>query len=303
MSGTRFAIPAAAIWLLVGLVLGWGMSWPLMKLALSEMPPLRFRAFAVGVGTIGLFAAAWISGARLALPRGALSRIAGVAFFNSIAWSVSMAYGLRLVDSGRAAIVVYTFPVWSIPLGAWLLGEPITRRRLAGLVLGMSGMALLLGGELHAVGRAPLGALLLLGTAASWAVGTVLMKRWAVDVPASAYTAWMSLIAFVPLLAATLLLERGPLHPFGLSAGPMFGAFYSALIAALFCQWAWLRLVRLTSAGVASLSILAVPVVGVASGMVLLGERPGASDIGALALVLASLGTVVLPSRTRRAPG
>jgi drug/metabolite transporter (DMT)-like permease len=295
------ALPVVALWLIAALAILWGASWPLMKLALTEMPPLRFRAFAVGVAAAGLFAVAWASGSKIALPRGAFARIAGVTMFSAIAWSICMAYGLRLMESSRAAIIAYTFPAWSVPLSAWLLGEPITRRRAAGLALGMAGMLLLLGDELYAVGRSPLGALLLFANAACWAIGTVLMRYWRVDVPASSYTAWMNFIAWVPITLLSVCVEQGPFHPFYLSTGPMVGVLYSALVAALLCQWAWFKLVTITSASVASLSILIVPVIGVFTSMMVLGEHPRLTDLAALVMVVASLCTVMLPGRTSSA--
>ncbi len=298
----RHSISPLAYFLIVAIALMWGLSWPLMKMALLEMQPLRFRAFSVGVGAIGLFAIAAASGASLRVSRPVFWRIAGVSLFSAVGWSLSMAYGLRLMASNRAVIIAYTFPVWSVPLSAWLLSEPLTRRRMMGLVLGMAGLVLLLGDEIYAVGRAPLGAVLMFATATCWAIGTILAKKWSVPVPASTFSAWLNVVAFVPLFALSLAIEQGPFTPFGFSAGPIIGALYSALVASLLCQWAWFKLVAVTTATVASLSILAVPIVGVFSSLVVLGEVPRASDYAALALVVASLATVMLPGRSVAAP-
>jgi drug/metabolite transporter (DMT)-like permease len=290
-------IPPLAYALMVALALLWGLSWPLMKLALTEMEPLRFRVFAVAIGGAGLLLVARASGYSLRVTPGQLWRTALVAFFSAVLWSVFMSYGLRLMASGRAVIIAYTFPVWSVPLSAWLLGEPLTRRRTGGLALGMAGLALLLGDEIHAVGRSPLGALLMFATATCWAAGTILAKKFALPIPVSVFAGWQNVLAAVPLLALSLLLESGPFAPFGLSTGPMLGALYAAFVASLFCHWAWYKLVSITPATVASLSILSVPIVGVFFGLLVLGERARATDYIALALVVASLCTVMLPGR------
>jgi drug/metabolite transporter (DMT)-like permease len=299
MRSAHARIPASVYWLVAVLGVLWGLSWPFMKLALAEMEPLRLRMFTTGVGAAGLFLIAWGTGAMIAVPRGAWMRIAVMALFNMAAWSVLMIYGLQAMESGRAVILAYTFPVWTVPLNAWLMREPVTPRRLAGLVLGMAGMALLLGDELLSVGRSPLGALLLVGSAISWAIGTVVMKRWPVDLPAISLTAWQCLLAWAPIAALALIFEVGPLHPFGFSTGPLIGVLYSALISALVCQWAWYRIVMITSAAVSSLSILAVPVIGVFCSMWMLGEQPKLTDFTALALVVASLATVLLPFKAQ----
>jgi drug/metabolite transporter (DMT)-like permease len=291
------SIPAAAYWLTVALALFWGLSWPLMKLGLTEMEPMRFRSFTVGFGSLGLFLIAMASGASVRITRQAFWRIAGVALFSTTAWSICMAYGLRMMESGRAVIIAYTFPVWSVPISAWLLKEPLTPRRWMGLALGMGGLLLLLGDEIYAVGRAPLGALLMFATATCWAFGTILAKKWSTGMPASAFTAWVNLIGVAPLIVLSIVFESGPFHPFGGTLGPMLATIYALLFASLICQWAWFKLVSITTATVASLAILSVPIVGVFFGTIVLGEVPRPTDYLALLLVVASLATVVLPGR------
>jgi drug/metabolite transporter (DMT)-like permease len=74
---------------------------------------------------------------------------------------------------------------------------------------------------------------------------------------------------------------------------------YNVLIAFSFAQWAWIRIATTVPVAVSSLSMLMIPVLGVFSGMVFLGERPSWAEYAALALVLGSLLTVVLPQRAR----
>jgi drug/metabolite transporter (DMT)-like permease len=300
---TRRQIPALGYFLIASLAVLWGLSWPMMKLALTEMQPLRFRAFSVGVGGFGLMLVVWASGASMRVTPSQFWRIAGVALFTTIGWSLAMAYGLRLMASGRAAILAYTFPVWSVPLSAWLLGEALTRRRVLGLALGMAGLALLLGDEIYAVGRSPLGALLMFATAICWAAGTILAKKWSVPVPASVFASWINLVGLSVILPMSVLLETGPFLPFGLETGPMVGALFSGFIASLLCQWAWFKLVSVTTASVASLSILSVPIVGVFCGIAVLQEVPRFTDFAALALVVGSLCTVLLPGRAGAVEG
>ena len=175
--------------------------------------------------------------------------------------------------------------------------EPVTVRKLCGLGLGLGGMALLLGDEIFAIGRLPLGALLLVGSAIFWAIGTVLMKRWPVALPVVSFTAWQTLISLAPIAALALWLEHGPLHPFGLPLKVMGAVLYGAVISSIFAQWMWYRIVELTSPAVSSISITVVPVMGVFFGMLILGEQPRTTDFAALALVVGSLAFILLPSR------
>jgi drug/metabolite transporter (DMT)-like permease len=202
--------------------------------------------------------------------------------------------------SGRAAIIGYTMPIWGVFLSVWLLGEPFTRRRALGVTLGLAGMLFLLGGEIQAVGRSPLGALCMLGAAFTWALGTVIMKRWPVDLPASSFTAWQLVVGLGPILIIALVAERGSFNPFILSTGPFLGVLFNLVVAFNFCYWAWYKIALLAPVSVASLSVMMIPVVGVFSSVLVLGEAPGWNDYTALVLVVAALSTVMIPKRDER---
>jgi drug/metabolite transporter (DMT)-like permease len=290
--------PPRLIWLLVGLTLGWGINWPMMKLAVREMPPMHFRTLCLVAGAAGLFAMAKVGGLRIAVPKGQWIRLIVAAFFNICGWNIFAIYGISLMASGRAAILGYTMPIWGVLLSAWLLKESLTTRRVLGVTLGLAGLLFLLGGEIRAVGRAPLGALCMLIAAFTWALGTVLMKRWPVDMPPSSFTAWQLSIGLIPVLLIALVAEQGPFSPFGLSPGPLFGVLFNLIVAFNFCYWAWYKIALLAPVGVSSLSTMMIPVVGVFSGMLVLGESPRWTDFAALILVVASLSTVMVPSRS-----
>jgi drug/metabolite transporter (DMT)-like permease len=286
--------------LLIGLTVGWGLNWPAMKLVLSEMAPLHFRTLCLLLGAAGLLSLAWAGGRRIRVPEGQWGRLVAMALFTMSGWNIFAIYGISLLASGRAAILGYTMPAWSVLLSAWLLGEPLTRRRILGVALGSGGMLLLLGSEAQTLGRSPAGVLLMIAAAFCWALGAVLMKRWPIDLPATSFTGWQMLIGVVPILAMALVFERGSFNPFVLSTGPLLGVAYNILVAYNFCYWAWTKMVTLAPVGVASLAIMMTPVVGVFSGMLLLGESPHWQDYGALGLVVASLATVLRPARTAR---
>ena len=149
------------------------------------------------------------------------------------------------------------------------------------------------------IGDAPLGTVLMLGASMSWALGTLCTKRWPVDLPASSFTAWQLLLSVVPFGVGSILLEPGGMSLSGLGVWPIMGVIYNVLVSFMFCMWAWTRIVVIVPATVSSLSPLLIPVVGVFSGMVMLGEKPQWTDFGGLLLVSMALATVVIPPRQR----
>jgi len=289
--------PPRLIGLLVALTLGWGFNWPIMKIALGEMAPMHFRTWCLTAGAIGLFAIARASGNTIRIPQGQFGRLLAISLVNMTCWNVCAIYGLPLLPSGRAAILGYTMPVWSVPLSVWLLKERVSARRVAGMVIGLAGMLALLGSELQAVNQSPLGVALLMGAAFSWALGTVMIKRWPVAMPATSFTAWQMVLGGIPIFAVALFIESGSFDLLALSAGPLLATLYSTLVAFIICFWAWITIARNAPVGAASIAVLMTPVVGVFSGMLLLDEQPHWLDYLALLLVVVSIGTVVLPAR------
>ncbi|HWA37886.1 MAG TPA: DMT family transporter [Burkholderiales bacterium] len=289
-------LPRRLWWILAALTLAWGFNWTAMKVSLTEIPPWTFRALCLSCGSGVLFVALKLGGEKLAVPRGQWPRLWMLALLNITCWNMLVAFGLLSIPSGRAAILAYLMPAWAIPLSILVLGEKFNGRKLAGLALGLGALLLLLGDGVRTLGTAPLGSLLVVGASVSWALGTVLQKRFPVAMPSAAYTAWIMLLGGVPIFLGALVFDDfGSLQ--GASGWPLAGLLYNIFVAFAFAHWAWIKIATSVPVGVFSLSMLVIPVVGVISGMLFLGERPSWAEYVALGLVLASLMTVVLPAR------
>lgn len=296
MSAEPDHLPRRLWWVLGSLTLAWGFNWTALKVALSEVPPWTFRSLCLGLGSAVLFIALRSGGQKLALPTGQWGRLWLLAILNITTWNMLVAFGVGMIPSGRAAILAYTMPVWAVPLSVWLLGERITGRKLLGLALGLGGLVLILGQSFVSIGSAPLGSLLVVSAALSWALGTVLQKRFPVNIPVGPYTAWIMLLGGVPIFLGALLFEDWrSLREVGTAA--WLGTLYNVVVAFAFAHWAWIKIATSVPVSVFSISMLIIPVVGVVCGILFLGERPSWAEYTALALVLAALMTVLRPGR------
>ena len=293
--GTDERLPRKLWWVLIGLTLSWGFNWTAMKVSLAEVLPWTFRTLCLGGGALILFSVLRLVGTPLAVPRSQWRRLTLLALLNITCWNILIAYGVAMIPSGRAAIIAYSMPVLAIPLSVWLLGEKMSGRKLLGIALGVGGLALLLADQVASMQAAPVGALLVLCAAASWAIGTVLQKKFPVAAPTSVYTAWIMLIGGLPIFLVAAILEVGR-HP-PISTQAWLAIAYNVFIAFAWAHWAWIKIATSVSVTVFSLSMLVIPVVGVLSGMVFLGERPSAYETTAMLLILAALATVVAPRR------
>jgi drug/metabolite transporter (DMT)-like permease len=285
-------LPRRLWWVLAALTFAWGFNWTALKVALSEVGPWTFRSLCLGLGSAVLFAALRASGQSLTVPRGQWGRLALLALVNITCWNMLTAFGIPLIPSGRASILAYTMPIWAIPLSMWLLGERLTPRRLLGLALGIVALALLLGQSFTGLGEAPLGSMLVLAAAVSWAFGTVLQKRLGLGMPLGVYTAWLLFLGGIPVFIGTLLLEDVRALG-GVSLWPALGVAYNVFVAFAFANWAWVKIAMSVPVSVLSISMLLIPVVGVMSGVLFLGEEPTSAELGALVCVIGALATVI----------
>lgn len=288
-------LPRSMWALVIILTLGWGFNWPMMKMALAEIPVWTFRGLCCLCGAIGLFLIARLGSQRIRVPDGQWCQLLITSLCNVTAWNVFIGYGLTMLPSGRTAIIAYTMPLWTVLLSRWVLHERMTPRRILGVALGMAGMALLIGSELAVMRAAPLGAVLVLCGAFGWALGTVLMRKAPIQLPTTSLTAWQLLVGGLPIMIGALVLDWGHWQPIGVRA--TVGLTYNMFFVFIFCYWAWFRIATNAPPTVAALSTLMIPVLGVFSGIWLLGESPHWQEYAAMVLVIASLATVLVPSR------
>jgi drug/metabolite transporter (DMT)-like permease len=278
--------------LLAGLTLGWGVNWPVMKISLAEIPPWTYRSITGVIGSIGLLGAAWLARAPLKVERQERLPLIAAALLNVSIWQVSVAYGIRLMASGHAAVLAFTMPLWAVALSALVLGERPGPRRLAGLALGMAAIGLLLSGHPDALGVSPVGAGLIILGALSWAAGVVLIKQVRWTMPILSLTVWTVGLGSLPVVLLTGLIEG--YHVPQASAEAWVATAFTVIGPFVLCYMAWFRIVALLPASVAAISTLMVPVVGVVSGALMLHESPGWRGLGALGLVTAALALVLI---------
>jgi drug/metabolite transporter (DMT)-like permease len=277
------------------LTLIWGCNWPVLKMGVAEIEPLTFRTITLPLSALGLFVVARLSGDSIKVPRKLWGKVVALALFNIALWNGLVLFGLQQLPAGRSAILAYTMPIWSVLFSLALLSEPLGWRRIAGMALGMLGMALLLGDDVRHLQRTPTAALLILGASIGWALGTVLLRKWKLPIPQNALSGWMMLLGSMPIALLAPLFATAPLAmP---SPSLWFALLYNILLAGTLAHWAWFTLARTLPVAVSSMSSLPVPIVGVFAGMLFLGERPGASEWTALALVVAAMVLVLWAPR------
>jgi drug/metabolite transporter (DMT)-like permease len=294
------SITASALIPVAVLTLVWGCNWPVMKMGVTELAPLTFRAVTLPFAALGMLAVAKFSGDSIRIPRALWWKVAALALTNIAGWNGLVLFGIQQLPAGRSAILAYTMPIWSVLFSLALLSEPLSKRRIVGMALGMAGMAVLLGDDIRHFERTPTAALLILGAAVTWAFGTVLLRKWTLPLPQNTLSGWMMLLGWVPLVIAAPFFATAPLA--APTASAWFAILYNIFLAGTLAHWAWFTLARTLPVAVSTMASLPVPIVGVFAGMLVLGERPGPGEWTALALVVAAMVAVLWSPQPPPAP-
>ena len=285
-------IPPRALVLLAVLTLVWGTNWPLFAFAVREVSVWTFRAVAVTLAGVVLLAVARLRGQSLRIERRYWATIVVATCFYLVLWNIASTYSAILIPSGQSAVLGFTMPLWSA-LVAWaVFGERLTPRMALAIALGGASVALLMIPGWRAYARAPLGFALGLLAGFGWAVGTLILKRGQVLVPATVLTGWQLLITAVPTTIGALWLGEGPW--FVPSWQSIAVIAYIALVPMSIGNVAWFSIVGMLPVNVAGVSSVMVPIVAMLSGALVHGEPLGPMQWTAMACSVAALSLALL---------
>jgi len=286
-----------AILLVVLLTLLWGSNFPAIKITVAEMPVLTFRVIGLFGGAAGVAVWAITQGRSFAIPRDKWGWLLAAIVFNTLGWNLLTAYGLTMMPAGRGGIIAYTMPFWAVVFAAIILGESIGRTKLAGLALGIAGLATLIGPDLVVFHDSPLGVLLMLGASLSWGLATVLIKGRLQGIAPSILTVWLLGAGAIPIVPFALAIDD---FDWRMSAEAWMALAFVVIGGMILAHVIWFSIVRILPASIASISTLAIPVVGVCMSALILGEPVGVLELAALCLVVAGLFVVLVLPALRR---
>lgn len=286
-------LPAAALFLLS---LIWGYNWVVMKEVMRYVDPFDFTAMRTLLGAGALFAVLVLT--RRPLRPVALKGTLGLGLLQTAAFTALIQWALVGGGAGKTAVLVYTMPFWLLPLARLFLGERVRGAQWLAVGLALVGLVFIIE-PWSARGDLP-HTLLAVAAGLVWAVSAVWAKRLraAVELDLLSLTAWQMLLGALALCVLAWILPSEPprITPYFIGA-----LVYNALFATGLAWLLWLYILDRLPAGLAGLSSLAVPAVGVLSGWVELGERPTLHEtLGMVCIAVALGGISLLAMRGRR---
>ena len=300
VTGSRSVISRQQLIGLVGITLMWGINWPMMKIALREVSPMYFRGVTMGLGALWLLFYFRLQGLRLwPQTRREWRDIVLLGIPNMFLWHALSILGVMSLPSGRASILGFTMPVWTVVIGVMFMGAKFTPRIIAAVVATLAAIGLLISHEFTALQGQPMGILWMELGALSWAIGTLWMRRISFTMPVQSLTVWMMLISSPLILWVAAGTETWP--TWELSPLAWGSLAYAVLINYGFAQIIWFGMARDLPPATSAMSIMAVPVVGTLSASLLIGELPHWQDYAAMVCVVLAIAAVLLPQRSTAA--
>ncbi len=286
-------MPARSVALVVLVAAVWGVNFVVIHVGLDHFPPLLFNALRFSCMAVP---AIFLVGR----PRIPWRYVLGFGFLLGV-----VKFGLLFVSldlgmpAGLGSLLLQLQVIFTIVFAGILLHERPRRQQMAGAAVAFAGLAVI--GIDRAAAAPVLPFLLVLAAAAAWGVTNVI-TRVAQPPDPLAMLVWASLVAPLPLLGLSLLFE-GPAEIgdalAGIDAEAIAALVFVSGVSGLFGFAVWTALLKRHSAASVTPFALLVPVFGIASAALALGERPSALELGGAVLICAGLAATLLPARGR----
>lgn len=292
------ANPRVALLVWLSLCAIWGSTWLGIKLGLRDLPPLTFAGirFALAAMVLG----AIIAVRRVRLPWAARDwKLLAYTGFLTITINYALVFwGEQYIPSGLAALLSATVPLFGLPLAhRYLAAEPMTWRKVAGVLLGMLGIAVIFSGEFGIGGpRALWASIGIMGAALATAHAGVLVKARGTHIEPVVLAGVQMAGGCIPLLAGGIALEGNPLgfHWTPLAfASLAYLTILGSVVAFLMYYWL-IRHIEVT--GVLMIPLV-TPFVAVLVGVLFAGEPVGWHTVIGGSAIIAGVALAVMRLR------
>lgn len=295
---------ALVVWLALCAI--WGSTWLAIKLGLRDLPPLTFAGLRFAAAALVLFGIAALRGFRL--PRAPRDwRLLAYTGLLTITLNYALVFwGEQYISSGLAAVLSATVPLFGLPLAhRYLASEPLNRWKVAGVLSGVIGVAIVCSGQLGLGGPLAFWASLgIIFAALATAQAGVLIKARGTHIEPSVMAGVQMAGGCLPLLAGGILLEGSPLH-FHWTPMAWAALGYLTILGSVIAFLLYYWLIRHTEVTWVLMIPLVTPLVAVGFGVLFAGEvvgwhtaLGGAAIIGGVALAVLRIGR---PKTTQKA--
>jgi O-acetylserine/cysteine efflux transporter len=287
------------VFLILLVIVIWGVNFPIIKIGLEELPPMLFTALRFTV--VALPAIFFIP-----FPKTSIWNVIGVGVFLGI-----LQFGLLFIamksdaSAGLSSLILQAQVFFTIALSAIVFKETVNKLQLVGICIAAIGFScFFLGGAENITST---GLILILLAALSWSISNIIMKQTK-DINLLHFMVWVCLVPPLPLLALSYSIESS--QPVALlmsiNIKTLGALLYVSYLSTLVAYILWGKVLKTYSAATVTPFALLIPVVGMITSNLMLNESLQQIElIGAglimLGLLVSVLGNKILKSLSRRA--
>jgi drug/metabolite transporter (DMT)-like permease len=284
---------ARLVWLVLCGI--WGSTWLFIKLGLEDLPPLTFAGIRFVISCAIVFTIIRIRGIQLPRARADwfLLAVTGILSFG---FNYGLVFwGEQHISSGLAALLQSTLPAFGLVFAHFHLpAERLSWTRIAGVVLGVCGVAVVFSNQLAIAGRQALaGCVALILSAACAAYSNVLVKAHAKNLNPAITTGGQMLFGLLLLLAVGIPLEGNPFR-FHWTRMAVIALLYLAVVGSVIAFLLYYWLVQNMDVTKSMLIALVTPVVAVILGMIVLNEEFGWRTLAGGAMIISGIALIVV---------
>tara|TARA_A100001037_G_scaffold101312_1_gene92267 strand:+ start:10194 stop:11075 length:882 start_codon:yes stop_codon:yes gene_type:complete len=289
------SVPTAGDYLLLAaLALMWGAAFLLIKIAVATVPPFTIVVGRLVIATALMLTYLVLLGDRLPATRGAWTWFALMGLFGNVIPFALIGWGEIRIDSGLAAILVATVPLFTAVLAHFFTDdEPLSLRRFAGISLGLVGVVVLIGWEaLAGLGATVLSQLAIIGAALSYACTNIIARQVTTGSTASASAAAL-ICATVWAVPVSAVVDR----PWNLTPSwdSLLAVAALGVLSTTLAYIVYFRLVRSVGATFVSFVNYLIPPIGVGLGVMIAGETPSLRSLLALLIIFTGIAAARRP--------
>ncbi len=259
----------------------WGYNWVVMKYALLDAGAFQFGAMRTFLGALCLMLVMWAM--KKPLKPKELPMLIVLGILQTCGFTGLIIWALVHGGAGKTAVLTYTMPFWVMVLAWPLLGEKIRGIQWLAVFSSLLGLIIIfdplhLGGDFFSMSLAVMGGVF-------WALAVIVAKKLhhrAPHLDLISLTAWQMFFGSLPLVAVALIVDAPPIH----WSPRLFAAIgFNAILCNALAWLLWLYALQRLAAGVASMTSMLAPLIGVLAAWVHLGEEPSVLEIVGMLLI------------------
>ena len=280
--------------LLVLISVVWGLSFFFIEIALRELGPFTLVFYRVGIAAVIVVAFVYIKGERLTKDTQSWRKFFKLGVINNLLPFSLISWGQIYIDSSLASILNATTPLFAVVMAHYLThDEHMTGNRIAGVLLGITGVSILVGPEaLYGLSSHGLGQVAILGAAISYAYGGIYIRQLN-DMPATVAIAGTLTAASIMIFPLVLLFE----YPLKVSmqwatVGAVLGM---SVPGTAFAYLLYIYVIRTAGATNTLLVTFLVPITALLAGVFILGET--LSQHAILGMLIVFVGLIAVDGR------